>query len=133
MFIPRRKTKYYRDLDPNFQVHPLTGDIAKLYDEDAVAFSMKNLILTRFYGRPFQPGIGTGISDLLFELFDPFTELLIKKEIETVIRNYEPRAKITNMETEVSEDDNSIRVIIDFMTIGVESESQLKISLQRVR
>lgn len=133
MLTARVRQKYYRDLDPSFELHPITNDLSRLFDEDAVGFSIRNLILTSFYERPFQPEIGTGIRALLFELFDPYTQHQIKREIRTVIQNFEPRAVITDLEVTTYFEDNAIEIEIFYYAKGIETQETLKVVLRKVR
>ena len=86
-----------RDLSIQFLHNPNTGDIALKTGSNAVKESLKKLILTRKYERPFQPGIGSNIMDLLFEPNDLITEQLIEDEIRTVIANFERRANVLDV------------------------------------
>lgn len=72
-----------------------------LTDLDAIKNSMKNLILTNVYDRPFQPGLGSNVTNLLFENAEPLTQHRIATEIKRVIEKHEPR--ISNLQVEVSD------------------------------
>ena len=84
----------FRDLNLQFLNNPNTGDVAIKTGSNAVKQSIKNLILTDKFERPFNPGIGSRIKDLLFEPNDIITEKLIEDEITSVINNQEPRAQL---------------------------------------
>ena len=92
--IVAQTTRKYKDLDLAFTKHPVRGDINKHIDEIAVINSIKNLILTNHYEKPFHPEVGSGVKALLFELMDGVTARILEKEIEQVIENFEPRVKI---------------------------------------
>ena len=83
--------KKYRDLPLSFLKHPGTGDVRPINDIDAVKQSVKNLILTNFGDRPFQSKIGSNVTSLLFELVSPFTIEALRRNIETTLREQEPR------------------------------------------
>ena len=84
----------FRDLNLQFLNNPNTGDVAIKTGSNAVKQAIKNLILTDKFERPFNPGIGSRIRDLLFEPNDIITEKLIEDEITSVINNQEPRAQL---------------------------------------
>ena len=59
--------KVFSDIDLTFKRNPVTGDIALRYDDQAVIASVRNLLLTDFSERLFQPSVGSNITSLLFE------------------------------------------------------------------
>lgn len=88
----------YSDLDISFTANTATKDVERLVDADAVKQSVKNLVRTSFYERPFQPSIGGGASKLLFEPLDDITKNLLANEIRLVVETFEPRAKVRLVE-----------------------------------
>ncbi len=52
------RKKGYSDLDLKLTLHPFRKDIVPLKDSEAVKNAVKNLILTNFFERPFQPSVG---------------------------------------------------------------------------
>ena len=72
----------FKDLSITFKKHPVTDDLVTVKDKAAIAQSIKGLLLTRKGERPFQPDIGSGLQNLLFEPLDYGTAALIKKEIK---------------------------------------------------
>ena len=87
-------TKIYSDIDFTFTKKPVIGDVALSYDDLAVIRSIRNLLLTKHYERPFNPDIGSNIDAILFEPISPVTATSLEKEVELVIKNYEKRAKL---------------------------------------
>ena len=87
-------TKIYSDIDFTFTKKPVVGDVALSYDELAVVRSIRNLLLTKHYERPFNPDIGSNIDAILFEPISPVTATTLEKEVELIIKNYEKRAKL---------------------------------------
>jgi hypothetical protein len=75
----------YADLNMAFLQHPVLKDITPLKDIDAVKQSVKNLVMTNFYERPFRPDIGSGVTGLLFEPADSFTGMALRDEIKEVL------------------------------------------------
>jgi phage baseplate assembly protein W len=96
----------FKDLDLNFNIHPVRKDISKSIGPMAVVNSIKNLILTNHYERPFQPDIGSNVRRLLFENLDNITATTIKDEIERTIVNYEPRATVKTINVTADYDNN---------------------------
>ena len=107
-----------RDLTLQFSHNPNTGDIALKTGSNAVKSALKNLILTRKFERPFQPGIGSDIMDLLFEPNDIITEQLIEDEIRTVVANFEPRANILNVIVDSDRNGAGYRIKIVFSVVN---------------
>ena len=107
-----------RDLNMQFSISPNTGDIALKTGSNAVKEAIKNLIMTKKLERPFQPGVGSSIRELLFEPNDIITEALIEEELRTVVENFEPRANILNIIVESERGGVGYRVKIIFSVIG---------------
>lgn len=107
----------YKDLDLTFNIHPIKRDLSVVTDVQAIIKSVKNLILTNHYESPFDPDFGSNIRALLFEPATQFTAAYIRKEIESVLNTYEPRARIKNITVQVTPDQNKYSVTIEFETI----------------
>lgn len=127
--IPR----LYKDIDLSFTPHPDTGDVGKRFDVNAVKQSLRYLLLTRYFERPFQPQLGSPIYQLLFEPIDPITAALIKQAIERVIQNYEPRILLQRVDVSASYDDNSYNVTVYFTIVGLRDPVTFSTSLKRLR
>ena len=84
----------FKDLDMNFTIHPIRKDVNKLTAERAVINSIKNIVLTAHYEKPFDPDFGSNIRRLLFENLDKLTASAIEREINETVAIYEPRVKI---------------------------------------
>lgn len=128
-----RQTKIFVDLDLNFIAHPVTGDVSRKYDEYAIKQSIKNLILTNHYERPFHPEIGSQITGLLFENWSPMLEAVIRQSIITTIQNFEPRVKLLEVIINPNEDNNQIYVSITFKIVNTESPLTVDLTLHRTR
>ena len=94
----QRSKRIYKDLNLNFTANPVTGDVATITDVNAVKRSVRNLLLTNHYDRPFHPEIGSNIPYLLFENFGPITGNQLARQIEEMITNFEPRANVESVE-----------------------------------
>lgn len=128
-----RNTRIFSDLDFNFTAHPVTGDVTRRYDEDAVKSSLKNLILTRNFERPFHSEIGSPIRALLFEPATPMLAVMLKQAIIDVVNNFEPRVNLIDVYTNVDSDSNSIDVSIEFKIVNTERPITLDLTLERTR
>ena len=120
-----RNSRRYRDIDLDFGRNSTTNDIVKIEDVNAVKRSVKNLVQTNFYERPFHPELGCGVRELLFENFTPMTGIFLRRKIEEVLTNYEPR--ITLEQVAVDDDQDGHRLVVDiyFYVQGVPEPSKL--------
>jgi len=73
-----KNTRTFSDIDMAFLANPVSKDIYKKYDENAIKQSIKNLIMTKNFERPFRSDIGSQISSLLFEPITPVLRATIK-------------------------------------------------------
>ena len=94
----KRSSRVYKDLNLNFSTNPITQDVTTVTDVNAVKRSVRNLLLTNHYDRPFHPEIGSNVQALLFENFGPITGNQLSRTIEELIANFEPRARVENVE-----------------------------------
>ena len=123
----------FRDFDLSFVPHPSTKDLLVKNDESAIKNSIKNLIMTRHYERPFHSEIGSSINSLLFELPTPGLVALLRKEIVDVIQNFEPRADILQVDVGFSPDNNYVSVSIVFKIINTVEPITINFTLNRTR
>ena len=128
-----RNSRRFRDIDLDFGRNAVTNDVNIVEDVVAVKRALKNLIQTNFYERPFQPELGCGIRELLFENFTPMTKVFLERKIEEVIVNYEPRVNLQNVAVDDDQDRNRLVVDIYFYVVGVPGPQVVQTSLQRVR
>ena len=123
----------YTDLDLDFTAHPTTKDLVKKKGVDAIKRSVRNLILSNFYERPFRPWLGSNAHKLLFENISPITANLLSDAIREVIQNYEPRVQLINVDVNMSEDDNGYVASISFVIINRQEPAVFNIFLERIR
>lgn len=128
-----RYTRQFTDFSLLFNSHPSTKDIVKKTDEEAVKASIRNLISTKNYERPFHPEIGCQVFSLLFENFSPITYQVIKKTIIDVITKFEPRATIIDVVLREKMDSNEIDIDVIFKLVNSEKPVTLKTAISRVR
>ena len=124
---------FYKDLDLDFTRNVVTNDVVKIEDVNAVKRSVKNLIQTNHYERPFHPELGCGIRELLFENFTPLTGIFIKRKVEEVITNYEPRARLSQVTVNEQPDRNGIQVTVYFYIMNIPEPVSVTTLLQRIR
>ena len=129
----KRATRIYKDLDLDFGRNTVTNDVNKLTDVEAVKRSVRNLINTNHFERPFHPEIGGNVRALLFENMTPLTALNLQRKIEEVLSNFEPRAKITQIIADPDIDRNGYRLEIRFYVIGIQNPITVESFLERLR
>ena len=128
-----RNSRPFRDIDLDFGRNAITNDVNVVEDVIAIKRSVRNLVQTNFYERPFQPELGCGIRELLFEPFTPMTKVFLQRKIEEVLINYEPRIQLQNVAVDDDQDNNRLVVDIYFYVVGVPGPQQVSTFLQRVR
>ena len=126
-------TKIYSDIDFTFTRKPVVGDIALSYDSMAVVRSIRNLLLTKHYEKPFNPSIGSNIDTLLFEPISSITSSSLEQEIQTVIKNYEPRASLKSVNVVAQPDKNAYDVTLSFYIENATLPTTVTILLERNR
>jgi phage baseplate assembly protein W len=125
--------RQYSDLDLNFTIHPVKKDINRNIGEMAVINSVKNLILTNHYERPFQPNIGSNVRRLLFESLDNITATSIESEIRQTILNYEPRVNLSKLNVVADYDNNGFKVLMEFFIANRTTPITINFFLERIR
>ena len=123
----------YSDLDLDFIAHPTTGDIVKKKGIEAVKRSLRNLILTNFYDRPFRPGIGSNAQKLLFELPNHLTANFLTDAIKEVINKFEPRIILLGLDVNFDYDHNGYNVTITYSLVNRPEPLITTIFLERIR
>ena len=120
----KRSRRVYKDLNLNFSTNPVTQDVTIVTDVNAVKRSVRNLLLTNHYDRPFHPEIGSNVQALLFENFGPITGNQLARQIEELIVNFEPRANVESVECFPVPDTNTYDVRIYFYVENLPAELQ---------
>lgn len=128
-----RNTRTFSDLDLNFTAHPVTGDVTKKLNIEAIKQSVRNLILTKNFERPFHSEIGSQVRAVLFEPASPTTTVILKKSIEDVINNFEPRVVLDDVQVSGNIDDNAYYIKIYFRIINTETPIDVDLILKRTR
>jgi phage baseplate assembly protein W len=114
----------FKDISLSLKQNPLTKDILVLKNENAIARSVQNLVLTLQGEKMFDPDLGCAVNRLLFENVDMFTADNLRREIESVIENYEPRVDIDTVTVEPDFEGNAMDVTIVYVIIGINASPQ---------
>ena len=129
-----RAAQLYSDIDLFFGPKVGSKDVSKIIDFTAVKRSVRNLILTNFYEKPFHPEIGSGVRDILFEPMTPITAYVLTMRIEEVIENFEPRARLIGVRALPNLDNNAYEVSIEFYVVNAPTELvNMEVLLERLR
>ena len=119
-----RVSRSFKDLSMSFKVNPLNDDLITLKNEAAIARSIRNIVFTSPGEKIFNPEFGSEISKVLFENIDEISAISIKDEIETSIRNYEPRVNLEEVDIEPNYDNNQFDVRINYRIVGIDVPPQ---------
>lgn len=126
------RKQVFRDLDVTFAAKP-SKEISVKKDAAAVKQSVKNLILTNHFEKPFQPYFGGNVTGLLFELADDATGSEVEEQIVNTIQQYEPRAQLLSVDVNSQPDRNSIDVTITFRVVNSQEIVTFTTNLARLR
>jgi phage baseplate assembly protein W len=129
----KRANRIYKDLDLNFGRNVVTNDVNKLTDVESVKRSVRNLINTNHYERPFHPEIGSDVRAMLFEPITPLTALNLQRKVAEVINNFEPRVNLVQILARPDFDSNSYHLRIMFYVVGVPEPVTVETLLERLR
>ena len=133
LFFTKKKLSS-KDSDGAVTVSGAKSDIEKVTDITAVKRSIRNLVLTNHYEKPFHPEIGCGVREILFELMTPISAHLLTRKVEDVITEYEPRAQLVGVKSTPDIDRNAYELTIEFYVLNAPTELvDLTILLERLR
>ena len=128
-----RSARIYKDLDLDFQINSATKDIQTLTDIESVKRSVRNLIKLNHYEKPFRPEIGSNLRAMLFENITPQINHAISKQIDLLIRNYEPRCRLVQLNVQPDVDRNGYRASISFFVVNHPERVEVETFLERLR
>jgi phage baseplate assembly protein W len=129
----KRTTRIYKDLDLDFIRNTVTNDVNRLTDVDAVKRSVRNLINTSHFERPFHPEIGSNVRAMLFEPMTPLTALNLQRKVQEVLANYEPRIRLVQILARPDIDRNAYDLSIMFYVVGTQEPVEVQTFLERLR
>jgi|TARA_R110002126_G_scaffold159985_1_gene307504 phage baseplate assembly protein W len=129
-----RSVRTYSDLDLFFGKKTSNSDVSEVVDIQAVKRSVRNLVLMNIYEKPFHPEIASGVRGMLFELMTPLTAVILSKQVEDVITNFEPRVRLISVTSLPDLDRNMYEVSIEFYVVNAPTELvDLTLFLERLR
>jgi len=129
-----RSVRQYADLDLFFGRKSSDRDVNEVTDIQAVKRSIRNLVLLNTYEKPFHPEIASGVRDMLFELMTPVTAAILARQVQNVIENFEPRARLVGVRAIPDFDKNSYDVSVEFYVVNAPTELvELTLFLERLR
>jgi len=129
-----RVSQGFKDISMTFQANPLNEDLIALKNANAIARSVRNIVMTVPGEKFFNPTFGSRITESLFENIDDITATVIIDEIRESIDNYEPRVDLLDVQAFPDYDNNSFDVTIIYEIIGIEIPAQeLQFVLQSSR
>ena len=130
----KRNPPRYRDLDLSLSPHPITGSVSVLEDAEAVKRSIRQLVLTNNYERPFQPDLGSNVTAFLFTPSSaPFVTYQLENQIKDTIRAYEKRVDSLKVKVKSNEDLNGFDVQIAFSILQIVEVQEITMFLRRTR
>ena len=129
-----RNVRQYSDLDLFFGKKTSDNDISKVTDVEAVKRSIRNLVQLNVYDKPFHPEVSGGVREMLFENMTPLISTIIARQIEDVIENFEPRARLVSVRALPDFDRNAYEIQVSFYVVNTPTELvDLTIMLERLR
>lgn len=123
----------YVDLDLDFFAHPTTKDVTKKVGVEAIKRSIRNIVFTNFYERPFQSYIGSDVRGVLFEPVTPLTSIYLKDAIELAITKFEPRVQLQAVSVSGDIDNNGYNVRIEYVILNRQLPVVTQMFLERIR
>ena len=130
----QRVSRGFKDISMTFQSNPLNGDLIALKNANAIARSVRNIVMTIPGERFFQPSFGSGVNRVLFNNMDEISASILEDEIRNSIRNYEPRVRLRSLKVQANFDNNTFDTVITYDIIGADiSPQQLQFALQSAR
>ena len=129
-----RATRQYTDLDLFFGRKTSDNDVRKVTDAQAVKRSIRNLVQLNTYEKPFHPEISGGVREMLFENMTPVVSAIIARQVQDVIENFEPRARLDSVRAIPDLDRNAYEIQVSFYVVNTPTELvDLTIMLERLR
>lgn len=124
----------YNDIDLSFTKHPVSKDLLKLSNDEAIKNSIKNLLLTFYFEHPFRPELGSGIRDQLFENWTGTSAGIIEKNIIFIINNFEPRVELLGIQISDNVNDyNTMKLEIFYLIKATSASGVVSVILNRSR
>ena len=126
-------TRSWADLDLDFVKHPVTKDIVRKTDIEAVKRAVRNIILTNQYDKPFHPEIDGGVTRHLFGLSTPHMKHDIELAVRNCLKNFESRVTVDDVRVSGDLNANGFNVSIFFTVINSPEPVEVRLFLERIR
>ena len=127
------RLKQWTDIDLNLALHPIRKDIIPLKDDQAIKYAVRNLLLTYFYEKPFNLGVGANLRALLFEPADEITKAALRDNIGRCVIAGEQRVQLVFVNIVDEPDNNSYRILVKFRIKEFDTTDDVEIVLRRLR
>ena len=131
--MPTPSKVIYSDIPISFTAHPITGNVKKSINRDAVKNSVRNIILTNHGERFFKPKFGGNVTSKLFENASKFTEFNTARSIRIALANYEPRAEVIKVKVTANPDTNNLTASLKFRVTNDPEPITLDVLIERIR
>ena len=129
----QKKISIYSDFKKDLEISPLSQDLTVFKDEDSIKESIRNLLLTDSGERLMQPNIGGNIRAMLFENITPGNLTLIEDQVRTTLDIHEPRAEIIDVSVSAIDEQNVVRIRIQFYILNNQQPISVDVFLERTR
>jgi len=126
-------TRGWADLDLDFTKHPVTKDISRKMNVEAVKRSVRNLIRTNKYEKHFHPEIDGGVTRHLFGLSTPHMKHDIQLAIKNCLSNFESRVIVNDVRVSGDLNANGFNVSIFFTVVNSPEPIEVALFLERIR
>lgn len=126
------KTNYI-DISPSFTIHPISGDVAIIKDEDAVKQAIKNILWTNLREKPYKPKYGGNLRKYLFGKINFLEKEVLKQNITDLLKLYEPRIIDINVEVQTNSQNQTVLIDLYYTIISIPERQELNVTLQRIR
>lgn len=130
--IITKRNNTYSDIDLTF-AKKANGDVFKKIDAAAVKQSVKNIVLSNYYEKPFEPYWGANLTGLLFELADDLFSIDVENRIKEALETYEPRIKVLDIIADLNPDNNYVNAYLRFKIVNTQETVELEFKLTRLR
>tara|TARA_B100000927_G_scaffold231727_1_gene191750 strand:- start:2742 stop:3185 length:444 start_codon:yes stop_codon:yes gene_type:complete len=127
------RKKQHKDLDLSLKIHPIRKDIIPLKDDNAIKNAVRNLLVSNFFERPFQPSLGANLRGLLFEPMGGITKMNLKENIQRVLVRHEKRIEVLNIAIKEDIEGNSYHATVEFRIKETDTVNDVEIVLRRLR
>lgn len=109
------------------------GDITIRTDENAIKTSIKHIVKTMQFEKPFDSNYGTDVMSLLFDNLSSPRKRIVERSIETAIADYEPRCILLGVTVVQDDNPNAVTIKIEFKIKESSQPVTFNLMLERTR